>query len=603
MILIRRTLLVLGFAMAASPLLAQGPPISGTAHVILNADKTTIASAAQVTFSLSVDLSAVHGQGSSGSTSAVLGGYQIAVTFDKTLLHFTGATGGTSSGFTATPTFTNPTTANANGSVTLVASQSDSSSPTGLVSVATLVFNSINAGSASTSAAATSLSTAFQPPSFGPTSIPSSGSNAVVTIVAPPAQPSSPTPANQATGVQTITTLAWGGAQGATSYTVYLGSTNPPPLLRSVGTNSAQVTLVAGTNYYWYVVAMNAGGQANGPVWTFKTAGTAPCAVPSAPVATAPSSSLSGASYEIQWQSVEQATGYRVEESSDASFTNPTVTTVTTTTFTATKSVTQDTTFYYRVIALFASGACNTESGPSTVVSVRVSAPAVNRRVIPVVGSTAGSFGSFFRTAVQLHNASSLTAHGSIVFHPLGKSATDSDPSVQYEIGPGQVIAYDDVVAAAGGSGIGSADLVTQDAVPDALIRVFNDGGGVGTTGCTEELMSSADALAEGDRVTLIGPTAPTQSRFNIGVRTLDAGATIELTATNAQGAAVTTVTRDYPPNYFEQRSDTDFLGTGGPLSPNYSLSITVKAGSLFVYGSTTDNKTQDPSLQMPRKP
>ena len=38
------------------------------------------------------------------------------------------------------------------------------------------------------------------------------------------------------------------------------------------------------------------------------------------------------------------------------------------------------------------------------------------------------------------------------------------------------------------------------------------------------------------------------------------------------------------------------------PVAANQSISFTVSAGSAIVYGASTDNRTQDPSVQLARR-
>ena len=92
-------------------------------------------------------------------------------------------------------------------------------------------------------------------------------------------------------------------------------------------------------------------------------------------------------------------------------------------------------------------------------------------------------------------------------------------------------------------------------------------------------------------------PVDPTKTRFNIGVRTLFSGATITAVLRDTNGNPLKTVTKTYLPNWFEQVDSTTFFG-GTVIGPNQSISITVGGGSAIVYGSTTDNTTNDPNIQ-----
>jgi hypothetical protein len=90
---------------------------------------------------------------------------------------------------------------------------------------------------------------------------------------APPSTPASPSPTDGAAGVSTSATLTWAAA-GATSYDVKLGTSNPPPTVsasQSAATFPAS-SLLAGTKYFWQIVAHNASGATSGPVWSFTTA-------------------------------------------------------------------------------------------------------------------------------------------------------------------------------------------------------------------------------------------------------------------------------------------------------------------------------------------
>jgi hypothetical protein len=224
-----------------------------------------------------------------------------------------------------------------------------------------------------------------------------------------------------------------------------------------------------------------------------------------------------------------------------------------------------------------------------------------DRRIFPVVGSTAGTNGAFFRTSVQLHNPGSAPMAGRIVFHPSGVAGSDIDPSLSYSLAPGQTQSIADLLPAMGVSGLGSADIeITAGSAPIASARVFNDAGPSGTTGFTEQPMRAEEALLPGQTGVLLIPPDFTVARFNVGVRSLEDGASATLTLRNASGAVVGSNTRVFPPDYHEQRDAGGFLGVV-EVPPGGSVSITVNSGAAIVYGATVDNRTGDPSLQIAR--
>jgi hypothetical protein len=209
--------------------------------------------------------------------------------------------------------------------------------------------------------------------------------------------------------------------------------------------------------------------------------------------------------------------------------------------------------------------------------------------------------GSFFRTSVQLHNSTDAPMAGRIVFHPSGASGGSSDPALSYSLSPGQTQSIADLLLSMGRSGLGSADIeATSGSAPAATVHVFNDAGAQGTTGFTEEAKRSEEALGPGQSGVLLLPANLTSFRFNLGVRTLEGGATATLTLRDASGAVLGTVPRGLPATYHEQQSAAALLGVT-TLPPGGSISIAVTSGAAIFYGATVDNTTGDPSLQIAR--
>ena len=242
----------------------------------------------------------------------------------------------------------------------------------------------------------------------------------------------------------------------------------------------------------------------------------------------------------------------------------------------------------------------NLQFSSGVVPSIRArGATAEPNGYLPVVGSTAGSFGALFKTSAQLTNRGNLTITGRLVFHPLGTSGTATDPGVNYSIPPNRTLSFEDIVAATGTTGLGSMDLyVTSGYPPDLTVRIFDDHGTAGTAGLTEELMTPYQAMRRPQRGTIAIPPNLDDFRLNIGVRTLQFGATISVSLLNAAGTVTREFTKTYPSNWFEQLNVAQFLGV--VPEPNGMILISVDDGSLFVYGALTDNRTNDPNIRFP---
>jgi chitinase len=85
---------------------------------------------------------------------------------------------------------------------------------------------------------------------------------------APPGCSTNSSPANTTTINTTTITLSWNVVTGATSYDVYLGTTNNPTTVVAGNVNGTSTTYTlpntSNTTYYWYVVPKNANGSAAG---------------------------------------------------------------------------------------------------------------------------------------------------------------------------------------------------------------------------------------------------------------------------------------------------------------------------------------------------
>jgi len=223
----------------------------------------------------------------------------------------------------------------------------------------------------------------------------------------------------------------------------------------------------------------------------------------------------------------------------------------------------------------------------------------------PVVGSTGGSLGSNFKTSMQLLNPTgSSILTGRLIFHRAGTSGSLSDPSITFSLNPGEVVTYADVIAAMGLTGLGSLDLVMAPSAPLPVIatRIYNDAGAGGTAGFYEDLIGTnagigTRILTTGTQGFILTPVEPSRTRMNFGVRTLTSAVTMTVRLENSAGQVFATAPKAYEPNFFEQVDSGTFLN-GAVIGPEQKVRIIVTGGAVIVYGSTTDNVTNDPSVQ-----
>ena len=246
-------------------------------------------------------------------------------------------------------------------------------------------------------------------------------------------------------------------------------------------------------------------------------------------------------------------------------------------------------------------GSTSNYSSGLTIGAIAFSTNPLLVRILPAAGAVQGAT-AFFRTSLQMVNPTSNTITGNLVFHKQLVPAAPGDASLPFTLTPGQSIAYADVLTSMGISGLGSLDIVTNGGnAPIATARVFSDGGTLGTSGFSEEGVSPNNALDFFSRGILLIPADLTNFRMNIGVRTLDSGATLNVYTFDSAGVLQGTRTLPaYGPNVFDQVTLNAFTGLSSPPPGGYILiTFNVFGGRAFVYSSVIDNKTSDSTFRM----
>jgi len=213
--------------------------------------------------------------------------------------------------------------------------------------------------------------------------------------------------------------------------------------------------------------------------------------------------------------------------------------------------------------------------------------------VIAVAGSTAGAFGSRFRTAAQVTNTNPFPISGSFVF----RSTSGETRQLGYTLAPFQTRNYADLAGDIGVNGVGSIDVVPAvGPVPAMVVRII-DQSSVCTTSAQVPQLAREAALVTGQRATVITHSTDTTQRFNVGIRALEAGATLTATLYDGSGAVRVSTTRTVAPDTLLQVSASELMGV--TVRANESIAFRVTSGSAIVYGSSANNDGTGITLQI----
>jgi hypothetical protein len=246
----------------------------------------------------------------------------------------------------------------------------------------------------------------------------------------------------------------------------------------------------------------------------------------------------------------------------------------------------------------------NGTNDPNIQIAAKPGAPPRSgRSVLAAAGSTSGLFGSRFATGLQLFNPSAVPFTATLTFHPAGASGNASDPHRDLTVTAGATAAMDNVLAAIGNqiNGLGSLDLVSSAAtMPVMLARVYSIAE-EGQLSLTTPLIAEEDFLKAGEAGVLTAPHALSVQRFNLGVRTLSNGARITATVRHRNGATLKVVTLEFGPTVFAQTSAQALLGL--TFTGDESIVFSIDSGAAVIFGTWTDNITQDPALQYAVRP
>jgi hypothetical protein len=235
----------------------------------------------------------------------------------------------------------------------------------------------------------------------------------------------------------------------------------------------------------------------------------------------------------------------------------------------------------------------------SAVLFIAPALMAATVAVIPVVGATDGINGSHFATALQLHNPSGAAVTGKLVF--VCPDTDLSEESIAYSLAAHETKLYADLLGEFHAKGIGSIDVQPLTGVAPVVVATIEGRAADASHGYVleEQTIDIDDVVTAGTTTLLVAPDL-TRARWNIGVRTFQRGAAITAIVHAADGSVVRTLEKAFGPNAFVQLPATSF--GEGSIADGDSIELLVANGSAIIYGTTTDNTTQQPTLHLAQR-
>ena len=305
-----------------------------------------------------------------------VGSFSLTITFDKTVLTYTGLANTPSFGSFFPPSVA---TANANGSITIAWF---SVSPALNIGTGTLLNLLFTIGTGSSTVAFTNTIPSALTDSLG-TNLPATYTNGRVRTPGANLPPNPPTlsyPSNGASNLATSFTLNWNASSGATNYRVQLSTDSGfGTTLVDDSTLSSTSRLISSLSnnqtYYWRVSAKNSAGSSSfSSAWSFITAPLPPAA----PTLLTPADAAPGQSLTptLTWNPSSGATTYRLQVSTTSNFASTIIDMAgISTTSQIVTSLSGSSTYYWRVSAsngggesVFSSGrSFTTMAGPPSI--------------------------------------------------------------------------------------------------------------------------------------------------------------------------------------------------------------------------------------------
>jgi hypothetical protein len=235
-------------------------------------------------------------------------------------------------------------------------------------------------------------------------------------------------------------------------------------------------------------------------------------------------------------------------------------------------------------------------------------AAAASSRIVPIAGKARGMNGSDYSTALILAGTglgaggdATKLYQGRIVFRPLGVTASDADPSIDYGLNGDETLVFDDIMVQLGATGIGSLEIIPKTGYPtplaDAIIdNKLADGH---RTGARVPAVWGRDQLAISDSVT-VGIRNSIDTRLSLGVRTLGTGGRLFFQHLSSNGQQIDTAERFAGPDVtllYSLRDLFSSLASGDRIIAHYQPIGPTASNGVVLFLTETGNDLNNPNV------
>lgn len=247
-------------------------------------------------------------------------------------------------------------------------------------------------------------------------------------------------------------------------------------------------------------------------------------------------------------------------------------------------------------ISAYASVVDNGTTDASLIPAVDPNRVSSNHYVIPGVAHT-DSISANWRSDIRIFNPSTDSVPLTLGFVPQNSSDMKTTTMT---VGPGAIVALDDIVSKTFGATTAGALHVTTDNPRPLVVtgRTYRGAGNSGTLGQFITAVTPDEVVGLSERtLNMVGVEESQAMHTNLGVyETSGNAATADVTITTADGRASAHIQLDLQPNEFRQLSSImKQIGMNDEYNASIAVHVTSGGGRVGAYSSIVENESGDP--------